>query len=288
MKKIYVKVKGGMANQLIQIFVALAIADITKRKVVFDLSDYSCSGILQKLKKNTPFKSVLEPSIMLPGQRTPFPIVDVVSQLTQRVFTSRANSYSTLDSIISCDDRVIYLNGYFHQKEFTSLIDVKSLDDCFFNSTLRNEIIDLGREVYSIENSVSIHVRRGDYLVGRFNQAHGACNKKYFLDAISKVHEFIDNPKFYIFSDDKDWVKENFDFVDFQIDNLGCSAKDDLYLMSKCRVNIISNSSFSWLSALMNTHENKVVISPKVWFKIDPESSVLNLGSEIFLNNELV
>ncbi|HOV15035.1 MAG TPA: alpha-1,2-fucosyltransferase, partial [Spirochaetota bacterium] len=122
-------------------------------------------------------------------------------------------------------------------------------------------------------NSVSIHVRRGDY-VGNIKTLnfHGVCEIDYYIDAINSIKQKVQNPLFFIFSDDIEWCKnnikdENSIFIDFERDDYV-----DMYLMTVCKHNIIANSSFSYWAAYLNQNFDKIVIAPKKWFKDDNQN----------------
>ncbi len=116
------------------------------------------------------------------------------------------------------------------------------------------------------QNSVSMHIRRGDYVnLKSANDFHGICSLDYYQAAIDLLKSKIGESKIYVFSDDIDWCKKNFTseyfiFLDTK------SAAEDLFLMSKCKHNIIANSSFSWWGAWLNQNPQKIVIAPKYWF----------------------
>ena len=74
------------------------------------------------------------------------------------------------------------------------------------------------------------------------------------------------NSKFYIFSDDFQWVKENLVFTKYNFEFISGNTIEDLYLMCHCRNNIIANSSFSWWGAWLNKNNNKIVVAPTFWF----------------------
>ena len=117
-------------------------------------------------------------------------------------------------------------------------------------------------------NAVSIHVRRGDYTNDQWAKTHFVIkDEKYFLDAVNYIKSKVDSPHFYIFSDDIKWVKENIKImnVTFVDHNSGRRSCNDMFLMSLCRHNIISNSTFSWWAAWLNKNENKTVIMPDKW-----------------------
>ena len=118
-------------------------------------------------------------------------------------------------------------------------------------------------------NSVSIHVRRGDYMSGYYyNMLGNVCDLNYYQRAIKEMMKRVSNPQFFIFSDDKDYVAkklliENAIYVDF---NSGQDSWQDMYLMTQCNHHIIANSTFSWWGAWLDTHSDKVVVAPSRWF----------------------
>jgi hypothetical protein len=120
------------------------------------------------------------------------------------------------------------------------------------------------------DNFVALHIRRGDFLT---NKAFGACSLEYYLDAIELVKEKIASPVFYIFTNDKDWVRQNFPAtLQYNFYSSAISQHPDIeefYLMSLFKSLIISNSTFSWWSAYINTQQTKLVISPTNWFLED-------------------
>lgn len=117
-------------------------------------------------------------------------------------------------------------------------------------------------------NSISVHIRRGDYLGVNWAKTHKVIkDKTYYINSINYLNKKIENPHYYIFSDDIPWVKENLKFPDctFVDHNKGKNAYIDMYLMSLCKHNIIANSTFSWWGAWLNKNENKIVIIPERW-----------------------
>ncbi len=117
------------------------------------------------------------------------------------------------------------------------------------------------------EKAVAVHVRRGDYLKPAINAFHGLLPIKYYENARVKLETTIDNPNYYIFSDDIEWCKLNFKFRNSTfISDKGTANWEDMCLMSLCKHNIIANSSYSWWSAWLNTNPDKIVIAPEQWF----------------------
>lgn len=109
------------------------------------------------------------------------------------------------------------------------------------------------------ENTVSIHVRIGDYKQNP--DIHPTISLSYIEEAIKKIG--YDN-HFFIFTDDKEWVKKN-----LKLKNMTIVNEDDykeLWIMSLCKNNIISNSTFSWWGSYININKNKRIIAPSIWF----------------------
>lgn len=126
------------------------------------------------------------------------------------------------------------------------------------NKVIANDILD--------HNSVALHVRRGDYN----NWPHfGMCNIDYYKKSVSFIEDQVENPKFFIFSDDHDWVKKN---IQIQHPSYHITHNDvekgfeDLRLMSLCKHFIIANSTFSWWGAWLSLNKDKIVTIPKPWF----------------------
>jgi hypothetical protein len=120
--------------------------------------------------------------------------------------------------------------------------------------------------------SVSLHVRRGDYISNAQVLAfHGICSEEYYMQAVEKITSTIKETdiELFIFSDDGDWVKSNmrFDLPMHVVDcNTGAKSYEDIRLMNHCKHNIIANSSFSWWGAWLNPNPSKIVIAPQHWF----------------------
>jgi hypothetical protein len=159
-----------------------------------------------------------------------------------------------------------YMHGYWQSHKYFFSRDEILSNFNFRKKTSRENLLLIDRIKNS--NSVSIHVRRGDYL--NKNSIHCLCEKDYYDKAISKILDFFPNAFFYIFSDDAEWVSKNFKSISKRREivtfNSGFNNFEDMRLMSLCKHNIISNSSFSWWAAYLNASTKKTVISPKKWF----------------------
>lgn len=175
---------------------------------------------------------------------------------------------------INCFDESIfnhqgdtYLDGYWQtEKYFKDIRETIVSDFSLKNAKGLNKALlaDLANS-----DSVSLHVRRGDYVSDKgTNQFHGVCGLPYYLEAITYLKEKVSKPTLYIFSDDIPWVKENLktDLPINYVSNGQIKDYAELTLMSKCKHNIIANSSFSWWGAWLNESLGKIVIAPRKWF----------------------
>ena len=167
-------------------------------------------------------------------------------------------------------DRYIYYDGYWQSEKYFQSIDKEIREIFKFKVPLQEENLKIAEQMQA-ESSVSIHIRRGDYVTNPSSaKLHGGvCDLEYYKRAINLIKSRISNPSFYIFSDDKDWVKENIriegklTYVNW---NFGEDSYKDMQLMSLCKHNIIANSSFSWWGAWLNPNPDKIVIAPSKWF----------------------
>ena len=171
------------------------------------------------------------------------------------------------DSIFALDNA--YLNGYWQsEKYFKDISEQLRRDFAFRNIDLANKKM---LEKIKGTESVSIHIRRGDYESDPHTKKllGGICIISYYKRAIDIIQSKINNPYFFIFSDDLNWARENFRFLSkcFFVDiNHSENSYKDMFLMSHCNHNIIANSSFSWWGAWLNNNLNKIVIAPSKWF----------------------
>jgi len=171
-----------------------------------------------------------------------------------------------------------YLDGYWqNEKYFTDVGDT-------IRTELSVEARQCGRDVEIFKkirssSSVSLHIRRGDYISDKkTGDFHGSCSIDYYLNAAEYMTDLLNDPHFFVFSDDPEWVRTEFDFpkkmtlIDNNSPNRG---HEDMRLLSQCDNHIIANSSFSWWGAWLCDYPDKIVIAPERWFN-DPGMRHLN------------
>lgn len=164
------------------------------------------------------------------------------------------------------ENNIIY-DGYWHDLKFfeENTIDLFKFNEDEIDSINKKHLSEISKY-----NSVSVHIRRGDY-INNASVYGNICTKDYYEKAINYFNERFDNNLFVFFSDDMAWVKENFNLTNaLYIDNnKENKSYIDMYLMSKCNHNIIANSTFSWWGAYLNKNNNKTVVMPSKWYNTD-------------------
>ncbi len=177
----------------------------------------------------------------------------------------------TIDKIVDLKDG--YLDGYWQGEYWFPSVQAELKDDFSFIEQEKS-----GDSVYKDIvkcNSVSIHIRMGDYLENSTLYGN-ICTREYYKRGINKIQEYVSDPVYFIFSDEINKAAELLDGLD--IDARYVDRKDtdsgDMRLMSCCKHNIIANSSFSWWGTWLNRHEDKIVISPSKWNGADYDTRI--------------
>lgn len=206
------------------------------------------------------------------------------ARLRRKLFGQKKTYYK--EQIYTYDSRVfnldidvkrIYLQGLWQDENYFKDIRSEIIKKITFTRELSEENASLMSEIKQ-SISVSLHVRRGDYISNEFyrNILGNVCTYQYYLDSLKYLEKRLGSDlSYYIFSDDIAWVKANFDFLEnrktvFVKNNKGINSYIDMQLMSYCNHNIIANSTFSWWGAWLNQNPTKIVIAPNRWFRDSP------------------
>lgn len=258
---------GGLGNQMFQYATAKAIASSTKTSFMLDISFYK----LQTLRNYRLSQFCIDETIATQADvcRLKGCGLGYIGKTLDRFGLKfhRPKSYRMEKSRTTFDQSVfdapnIYLDGYWQNEKY--FVGIRSIILADFAprapiSTYVLRHLDLIRN----SNSVSVHVRRGDYLN---HPQIGILPLSYYREAISYMEKQISNPVFFIFSDDIEWCKENLALPHSHVYVDDTSSEiEDLELMKSCQHNIIANSSFSWWGAWLNQNESKIIISPQRW-----------------------
>jgi len=287
---VFVEIFGGLGNQMFQYAAAKALSchhktgltidnyrltnaiygeNVTPRQ--FELDIFSECGKVPVIKY--PFLSSFKlfPSL----QPHAFDLVRKLlmsTRGTQLVKGKEILSASTFYDLPSSS----YLVGYFASEIFFEKYRREILDAFRFPAPVDSRNIALMREMKE-RKSISIHVRRTDYLTTDNGGYFTICGLDYYSSAIQMMEEKTQNLHYYVFSDDIKWAVANlplpirrFTAIDY---NTGLKSFEDMRLMSCCQHNITANSTFSWWGAWLNTNQEKIVIIPKRWYQ-KPQGSI--------------
>jgi hypothetical protein len=275
---IIVKLIGGLGNQMFQYATGRYLAHLhntglkldtsflntdtkgahTKRE--FELDVFNLKPVFATEQEITPFiKKSANKVLRTIGRKLPFVFDRVYIAESGNAYHKEFMSYP----------KETYLDGFWQsEKYFLPIRDMLLTDLAFKNQPegLNKELLDKMASV----NSVSIHVRRTDYVNNpTVNNFHGTCSLEYYQKAVEMISEKQGPVELFIFSDDINWCKENLKFahpLTYISHNTGKKSYEDMRLMSHCKHNIIANSSFSWWGAWLNTHTGKTIIAPVRWY----------------------
>lgn len=269
---IITRLSGGLGNQLFQYALGRRLALQHKVPLKLDLSGYTATYFRSYRLQH--WSIVAEPAApreiaRLQGGRGPIGQVYRWYQARQP-FTDRrwvAERSLRFEPALALLGPHVYLQGYWQS-------------ECYFTpiaNQLRQELTvmtppsaanrALAEEIGAV-SSVSLHVRRSDYLQVE-NRHHGLAGVDYYQRAMAYLAERVAGARFYLFSDDPAWAREHIGFGHpCQVVELNDSATEyeDLRLMRGCRHHIIANSSFSWWAAWLSEGPSTIVIAPLRWF----------------------
>ncbi len=280
---IIIRLKGGLGNQMFQYALYLQLKALGKEVKIDEVSgfrdDKQRDPVLYDMFGITYDKASAEEVIDITDSH-----MDFLSRVKRKLFGRKNNEY--LDTTGNFDPKVLemdpaYLNGYFQsEKYFTDKNVLEQLRREFSfeaDKILTSETSwELYRQIMQTE-SVSIHVRRGDYLEpGTVETFGGICDTDYYKRTIDYMLKKHPNAEFFVFTSDKEWCEENVSGEKFHLIDSREANPDavDMYLMSLCRHHILANSSFSWWSAWINDDPSKTVLVPSKWLNNKPMNDI--------------
>ena len=231
------KLAGGLGNMMFQIAATSAAGWKHGDESIYNFNEHI--GMLHRLPKeyeNTIFRKLRKSESPLP-----WPIMEYSDHPYKNIPYKKHQTWY----------------GYFQSEKYFNKYREKILDLFDPTEETHTYIADKYGSILNT-NSVSIHIRRGDYI--GLQDKHPILDQEYYQKALGHINN-IDN--ILIFSDDPEWCKDNYDKSYTIIEEEDYIS---LYIMAKCKHNIIANSSFSWWGAWLNLNKDKIVIAPQQWF----------------------
>jgi hypothetical protein len=267
------RLNGGLGNQLFQYATGRRLAHIRNTSLSLDAGIFRTYHLHKYAldKFNIHGKIALESDLKKIKGIYNVSIIEKVSKkigLFRFRNIVRERSIDFDSSILELPDNV-YLDGYWQSEKYFKDIRGLLLKEIVVSNLIEGENKIMADKILG-SNSVSVHVRRGDYVNNSLtNKIHGVMPMEYYLSASKIFGKNIKDVHFFIFSDDTNWARENLKFIQpcTFVDYNGPEKNyEDMRLMSMCKHNIIANSSFSWWGAWLNQNPNKIVIAPQKWF----------------------
>ena len=265
-----VKFAGGLGNQIFQYAMGLYLEKIFHCKTKFFnecnhlgknnkiekiISDIDYANTEELKAKKYYFKSYYRYRIYRRIARTmPFLRTDL-----------QVENGSKYNNNIS-ENKIIF-DGYWQSYRYIEPIS----DELNYKISLRKYASSYSKTIENTTISVFVHIRRGDYLNQQNIDIFEFCTLDYYKKAIYKIKSKLNNPTFFIISNDIQWAKESLLLKDVNmiyVENKGENADlQDLYCMTCCQHGIIANSTFSWWGAWLIKNKSKMIIAPQKWYK---------------------
>jgi len=279
---ITVKLKGGLGNQMFQYAFGMALSLRSSKKTKIDLT-----ALLHRLPGreyvfrnfdldifNVSMEFTLLSKMAMLGHS--FNNLAFILQMVFNWFNSKfrpGNFFEENENYFFNADMMVKASGFF--------------DGYWQSYKYFNECADNIRQIFDLSgiagdhslderitgtNAVCLNVRRTDYISNGLNvDFFGSLKADYYRQSVDIIKEKVNNPVFFIFSDDINWCKDNFDFIDDKIfvgDGFaGKKFGNYLRLMALCKHFIIPNSTFAWWAAWLSKNHSKIVIAPRQWVK---------------------
>lgn len=280
-----VRIVGGLGNQLFQYAFARWLSDQSGKNVEIDDSlvwlyhvhPYVLPEYVEHLPSARSWSIGPVPSLFLSK------LLMFIFDRVQLIFNWRCTYLENASARQQASLNKLFYVGYFQKLSYVlyqrnrlrvalkPVVEMSS-EDALIRSSMRNNF------------SVSVHIRRGDYISSpSINQKHGVCPLDYYIKASKLMADLLERehsscPLFYVFSDDISWAKRNLDFLGnvIFISSTDRSVVHEHYLMRSCAHHIIANSTFSWWAAFLSDVDG-FVIYPSMWFGDDRENPDLFL-----------
>jgi hypothetical protein len=275
---VIVRLIGGLGNQMFQYAAGRGISHRNQSGLKLDISNYEDDPLrsygLTHFSIFSEFATVDE----IASFRGPFS-----KKIAARIFRSvpKLRNLTSKSVVIErhfdFDPYVlelrgeIYLSGYWNSERYFKDIESIIRTDFVVNSPPDSVGLGIAEQILGTE-SVSIHVRRGDYVSNAIvNQYHFVLPLEYYYESIRKLNSMVKTPFFFVFSDDPEWTRENLQLnypIVYVSSMFEGNDAEELRLMSLCKHHIIANSTFSWWGAWLSSNPDKIVIAPRKWFNI--------------------
>lgn len=275
---ITVRLNGGLANQMFEYAMARTVA--YRRRTAVQLEFRSLNADRKRCYSLGAWNIHASPASVLDLSR-----IYVASRLDRALRPSRRyyerpivreQSFCFDANALNAPDNSLLI-GFWQSNKYFREIEPLIRGEFTLRSEPSPRTIEVARAIRASNNSVFLHVRRGDYLSDpTTNTIHGMCSLQYYVEAFHYIARAVADAHFFVFSDEPTWTRDNLK-LPFPITVVDHNPPgnahgpgrehEDLWLMSQCRHAILANSSFSWWGAWLNPERGRIVIAPQRWFQ---------------------
>ena len=277
---VVMRIKGGLGNQLFQYTSGYALAKRLNQKLVFDPSftaNMTARGYkLPLLQVDTDEVIYTE---QLPQKVNRLKNL-YINKACRVLNISKHNCgkfvywLETRDEwqpdFFTIKEENLYVDGYFQSEEYFKQYRAELLKQIQPKYEPEDEYLKVLNDIQKC-NSVAVHVRRSDFKKDNC-EFHYLLDERYYQNAIQKIRLEVENPVFFWFSDDMDWVKKHIGAgADFRFVCIRTTHGDidDMMLMRNCKHIITANSTFSWWAAWLNENIDAIRIVPSKPYGMD-------------------
>ena len=285
-----VKQLSGLGNQLFQYAAGMYFAERYggRLTILQDTSEgvlshgqYSRPFLLSKFAITAPVRVRSRFDQRMLAERSRFPAlqhaVKVLGGIAVRAETEAQRHHFIEDLHLPRGVRRLYLSGYWQAYEYAEAVAPQLRQQLRFREPAQGHNRAMLERIQACPAPVSLHVRRGDYALAA--EGNRVLPMDYYQRATALIRERVDDPVFFVFSDDIQFARNNLprDLRTVLVEgNDDHASHEDLRLMAACRHHIIANSSFSWWGAWLNADPGKLVVAPRHWL-LSPDSHFADL-----------
>lgn len=264
-----VKMSGGLGNQMFQYALYRTLLSQGKLAKMDDVTEYQGENVREKHLKEA-FRITYDRCT--PEELTALTdsYLSIFSRIRRKLTGRKTKSY--MEKQFNYDEGVFqqeaaYFEGCWQTEKYFKEIAADLHRTFTFQCEIPEESRAYLTQIKATE-SVGLHIRRGDYVKGSVQNIYGGiCTDEYYERAMAKMQEKVPNAFYYVFTNDIPWAKEHLAGEQYAI--VDCNDEStgylDMMLMSRCKHQIIANSSFSWWAAWLNENPKKIVIAPDHW-----------------------
>lgn len=274
---VIIQLAGGLGNQMFQYALYLQLKSLGKEVKIDDESGFREDALRQPAL--APFDITYERASRKELEQMLDAAPGLTHKIRRKLCGRKKKSYFEADKLFkpelfTWDD--IYLEGYWQSEKYFAQV-TEQVRACYDTDRLLKAYLQQDREnpyLQQIRNgqSVSVHIRRGDYLTAENQALFGnICTPAYYEKAMQQMKAHYPDCHFFIFTNDKEWVREQAAFAgreDITIVDIPQNERQDYLefaLMSQCKHQILANSSFSWWASYLNRNPQKTVLVPETW-----------------------